>query len=184
MPDDGKTSHRSTAMLDALQASGPDPALAEKLSLYGRFVGSWRVDIDYTPLEGATHHAEAEWHFGWVLDGRAVQDVWIFPARHLRGGGKQDEPWFFYGSTIRIYDPGLDAWHIRFFEPTRPFEIRQTGRAVGADIVQLGEEQAGITRRWSFVEITERSFRWLGEASLDQGRTWILEMEMRARRAG
>jgi hypothetical protein len=172
---------RASAMLDALQATGPSEALAAKLGLYGQFVGSWRVDIDYFPPEGPERHAEGEWHFDWVLDGRAIQDVWIFPARHLRGGGT--EPWHFYGSTIRVYDPALDAWHIRFFEPTRPFEIRQTGRAEGRDIVQLGEEEAGVTRRWRFVEVTERSFRWLGEMSRDQGATWSLEMEMRARRA-
>jgi hypothetical protein len=171
---------RGSAMLDALHAGGPNAALAGKLRLYGQFVGSWRADIDYVPPEGSERHAEGEWHFDWALDGRAIQDVWIFPARHLRTGGA--EAWHFYGTTVRIYDPALDAWHIRFFEPSRPFEIRQTGRAEGRDIVQLGEEEAGVTRRWRFVEITDRSFRWLGEMSRDHGATWSLEMEMRARR--
>ena len=180
MPDEGKTRHRRSAMLDALQASGPNPALAEKLSLYGRFVGSWRVDIDYTPLEGAGHHDEAEWHFGWVLDGRAIQDVWIFPARAKR---QKPEPWHFYGSTVRWYDPQIDAWHITYFEPTRPFVQRQLGRAVGPDIVQLGEDANGVQRRWRFTEITDRSFHWIGEVSWDKGASWTLELDMRARRA-
>jgi hypothetical protein len=168
-------------MLEALHAPRPDPALAAKLHLYGRFVGSWDLDIEYTDATGKTRRADGEWHFNWVLDGKAIQDVWIFPARHLRGGGT--EPWHMYGSTFRWYDPAIDAWHITWFDPSRPIEIRQIGRAVGADIVQLGEELNGVRRRWRFVDIAERSFRWLGDATSDHGATWTLEMEMRARRA-
>jgi hypothetical protein len=169
-------------MLEALHASQPNPALAPKLQLYGRFVGSWTLDIDHHPLNGPQRRAEGEWHFDWVLDGRAVQDVWIFPARHLRAG-KPAEPWYLYGSTFRWYDPTIDAWHITYFEPTRPFAIRQIGRAIGADIVQIGDDTSGIMRRWRFVEISDQSFRWIGDASWDKGATWTLEMEMRARRA-
>lgn len=166
-----------TPMLEALHAAGPDVALADKLRLYGQFVGSWDLDIDWFPPGETDRHERGEWHFGWVLDGRAVQDVWIFPARRGSAPG-----WQFYGSTFRYYDPALDAWHITYFEPTRPFVIRQVGRSADADIVQLADEADGITRRWRFVEITQRSFRWIGEMSTDKGETWALELEMRARR--
>jgi hypothetical protein len=169
-------------MLDALHAARPDPALATKLALYGRFVGSWRADIAWHPLGGGTVRAEGEWHFGWVLDGKAVQDVWIFPARHLRAGETPAEPWHRWGTTFRWYDPAIDAWHIAWFDPTRPVALRQIGRAVGDDIVQVGEDHAGLMRRWQFTEITDESFRWLGDASWDKGATWTLELEMQARR--
>jgi hypothetical protein len=169
-------------MLEALHAGAPDAALASKLHLYGQFVGSWHADIDYRALDGSTHRAEAEWHFGWVLDGKAIQDVWIFPAQRLRTGENPAEPWYRYGSTFRWYDPAIDAWHITWFDPSRPYEMRQIGRAVGADIVQIGEDHNGVLRRWRFVEIAEESFRWLGEVSWDKGSTWTLEMEMRARK--
>jgi hypothetical protein len=164
-------------MLDALHAVQPNPALAAKLNLYGRFVGSWDLDVEFHTLTGATLRAEGEWHFNWVLDGKAVQDVWIFPARRLRGD--KSEPWHMYGSTFRWYDPAIDAWHITWFDPSRPMEMRQ----IGPDIVQIGEDHNGLQRRWRFVEITDSSFRWIGEASWDKGATWTLEMEMRARRA-
>jgi hypothetical protein len=60
--------------------------------------------------------------------------------------------------------------------------MRQIGRAVGADIVQIGEDRNGLLSRWRFVEITDQSFRWLGETSWDKGSTWTLDMEMRARK--
>ena len=169
-------------MLEALGSAQPNDTLASKLQLYGRFVGSWRLDIDFHPLNAPTCRAEGEWHFSWVLDGKAIQDVWIFPARRLRTAS--NEPWHMYGTTFRWYDPAIDAWHITWFDPSRPLEMRQIGRAVGADIVQVGEDANGLLSRWRFVEITDQSFRWLGEMSWDKGAAWKLMMEMRARRAG
>jgi hypothetical protein len=169
-----------TPMLEALAATGPNPALADKLRLYGQFVGSWDLDVDWYPAGALERHDKGEWYFAWVLDGRAVQDVWIFPARAQRNAA--NESWHFYGSTFRFYDSTLDAWHITYLEPTRPFAVRQVGRAVGEDIVQLADEVNGLIRRWRFVEIRDYSFRWLGEVSSDKAATWTLELEMRARR--
>ena len=73
--------------------------------------------------------------------GRAIQDVWILPG-------------VFYGTTLRIYDPNIDAWHILWSDPLRQFYTRQIGRARGSDIVQLGKNDAGEAVRWSFTEIT------------------------------
>jgi hypothetical protein len=168
------------AMLDALYAARPDPVQAEKLNLYGRFVGSWNLDVEWRAPTGQTMKAEGEWHFSWVLDGKAIQDVWMFPARQLRA---KPEPWHRYGSTFRWYDPAIDAWHITWFDPSRPFAMRQLGRANGADIVQIGEDHNGVQRRWRFLDIMPDSFRWLGEVSWDKGGSWTFELEMHARRA-
>jgi len=170
------------AMQDALQANQANTALASKLQLYGQFVGSWHADIDFRPLTGPEHRAEGEWHFSWVLDGKAIQDVWIFPARRLRGHDQPAELWHMYGSTFRWYDRAIDAWHITWFDPSQSVELRQIGRAVGADIVQIGERPSGLWTRWRFIEIAARSFRWLGEMSWDRGATWTLVMEMRTRK--
>ena len=78
-----------------------------------------------------------------------------FPARRLRTAS--NEPWHMYGTTFRWYDPAIDAWHITWFDPSRPLEMRQIGRAVGADIVQVGEDANGLLSRWRFVEITDQS---------------------------
>src|SRR4029450_351806 len=82
------------------------------------------------------------------LQGRAIQDVWILPG-------------VFHGTTLRIYDPGLEAWHILWSDPLRQFYSRQLGRAQGNDIVQIGKNDAGVTLRWSFTDITANTFRWL-----------------------
>lgn len=76
--------------------------------------------------------------------------------------------------------PAIDAWHITFYDPRRCVELRQLGRAVGDEIVQIGEDAAGLWRRWRFTEIGDESFHWLGEVSWDRGTTWTLELEMHA----
>jgi hypothetical protein len=96
--------------------------------------------------------------------------VWILPG-------------VFHGTTLRIYDPGLGAWHILWNDPLHQFYARQLGRAQGNDIVQIGKNDAGVMLRWSFTEITPDSFRWLGERSLDDGKSWQLQADFRARRA-
>ena len=169
-------------MLEALHAAQPHEALAAKLQLYGRFVGSWHLDVDYRPFTGAPVRGEGECHFGWVLDGRGIQDVWIFPSRRAHAATPA-APYGFYGTTYRWYDPRIDAWHIHWFEPNRLVALKQVARAVGPDIVQVGEEN-GLMRRWRYVDITDRSFRWIGDASWDKGATWTLELEMQATRAG
>jgi hypothetical protein len=107
---------------------------------------------------------------GWVLEGRAIQDVWILPG-------------VFYGTTLRVYDPNLDGWHILWSDPLRQYYTRQVGRARGDDIVQDGTNDACAAVRWSFTEITPKSFRWRGERSLDNRATWQLQAEFFARRA-
>ena len=58
-----------------------------------------------------------------------------------------------YGTTLRVYDPGLDAWHILWSNPATQLYTRQIGRARGADIVQEGKHESGALLRWSFTRI-------------------------------
>jgi hypothetical protein len=159
-----------SSFIDALQADGPAHDRAGKMELYGWLIGTWDMDAVVHRDDGTTHRGRGEIHFGWVLEGRAIQDVWILPG-------------VFYGTTLRVYDPGLDAWHILWSDPLKQYYSRQIGRPRGRDIVQEGRLEDGAAIRWSFTEITPDSFRWLGERSPDAGATWHLQAEFRARRA-
>jgi hypothetical protein len=155
---------------EALHAPGPAPDRAENLQLYGWLIGDWAMDAVVTKPDGSKYTGPGEIHFGWVLEGRAIQDVWILPG-------------LFHGTTLRVYDPNLDAWHILWSDPLHQVYRRQLGRRSGADIVQTGEDEAGLPVRWSFVDITPDSFRWLGERSPDREH-WELQAEFRVRRIG
>ena len=152
-----------------LLSPGPAADRADKMALYGWLIGDWRFDAVVRKDDGTTHTGIGEIHFVWALDGRAIQDVWILPG-------------LFYGSTLRVYDPGIDAWHILWSDPLKQLYTRQIGRAQGKDIVQDGDMGNGVHLRWTFTDIASDSFRWLGERSLDGGATWELRQEFRARR--
>jgi hypothetical protein len=59
--------------------------------------------------------------------------------------------------------------------------IRFIGRPDG-DSVRLDALDQDPPIRWSFLDVTQDSFRWTAERSLDGGHTWTLEEEMRLRR--
>lgn len=154
-------------------AAGPASEHAEKLMLYGQFAGSWDIECTWYEPEGSTRIASGEWHSGWILGGRGVQDV-LFPS-----GAARDH----YGTTMRGYDAATDTWHICWMQPWGGEFVHLVGRAVGDRIVQEVEEpDAGRLERWSFTEITPRSFIWLGEVSFDGGLSWLVEQEMHAQR--
>jgi hypothetical protein len=155
--------------LEALDAGGPAPDRADKMALYGWLIGRWEMDATVHADDGTVHTGQGTIHFGWVLEGRAIQDVWILPG-------------FFHGTTLRVYDPNIDAWHILWSDPVKQLYTRQIGRARGNDIVQDGTADNGDAIRWSFTEITLDSFRWRGERSTDAGATWRLQAEFLVQR--
>jgi hypothetical protein len=174
----------SSGFASVLHADGPAADRAGKLSLYGRFIGDWEADIVAHAPGGARHEGEGEIHFGWVLEGRAIQDVWMIPRRKDRRAGAPALPvagnW--YGTTLRVYDPAIDAWRIFWIDPAENQFRQQIGRQRGADIVQEGTTESGALSRWRFTEITPRSFHWLGESSTDGGASWHLQVEVLAHR--
>jgi len=174
------SSPNPSGFIAALHADGPAPDRAEALSLYGQFVGDWNAEIVAYGPDGARHEGRGEIHFGWVLQGRAIQDVWTIDRRP--GAPEMPVTGNWYGTTIRVYDPALGAWRIYWIDPATNAYRYQVGRGQGTDIVQEGATESGALSRWSFTEITPRSFHWKGEASLDKGASWRLVVEVFARR--
>lgn len=164
----------------ALHVTGPAPEHAEQLMLFGRFIGSWRLDWSGPDAAGRASSAIGELHVGWILGGHAVQDIWIVPGRGQAGAGVP--PTAFHGSTIRFYDPAIDAWRSTWIEPINGLVRRFIGRPAGADIVLRSDEDEPRLR-WSFTDITPISFTWRAEHSADLGRTWQSTEQMLATRS-
>jgi hypothetical protein len=166
-------------LIEALHVDGPAGPTAEQLHLFGQFVGSWNVTWAGVDAEGRTLTTRGELHFGWVLGGRAVQDIWIVPGRGLPGEG--EPPLAFHGSTIRFYDPRIEAWRSIWIDPVNGRARRFIGRLVDDEILLLSDEDEPQLR-WRFTDITPDAFTWRGEISLDGGETWSPDEEMRITR--
>jgi hypothetical protein len=174
----------ASSFTQVLHAAGPDTGREPKLALYSWMVGQWEMDVTTILEDGSTHSGQGEIHAGWVLQGRAIQDVWMIPRLQDRKPGIEPLPgsgnW--YGTTLRVYDPNLDAWRILWNDPATDFFTQQIGRARGRDIVQEGSDPRGGSMRWTFSEIEPASFHWMAERSPDD-RNWRREVDIHARRA-
>jgi hypothetical protein len=168
--------------LAVLAAHGRTGDIPESADAYGWLIGSWELDVKhYWAKEVSAQRIKGEAHFGWVLEGRAVQDVWIMPRRSDRTANL-DKTMNMYGTTLRVWDPSIQAWRITWRNPAGDHHEEQIGRRTGNDVVQIGTRPDGTVTRWTFTEITHDSFHWLGESLATDGRTWILEGEFRAKR--
>jgi hypothetical protein len=167
--------------LDILAPTSRSSDIHPEQDLYGFFVGSWELDVVAYPDDGSVTHSIGEAHCARVLDGRAIQDVFIHPKRLDR---TSDSPKFanWYGITFRYFDLAIRAWRVFWFNPDDGIRAELIGRRRGNEIVQEGQFPDGTRIRWTFSEITPSSCRWRGERLEHDGKTWRLQVEFRARR--
>lgn len=164
-------------MVKVLAASAPHPSLGKQADLFGRFVGTWDADYSFIAQDGSVRHKRGEVLFGWVLDGHALEDIFLsYPdsagqERKMVGG-------------IRWVNPQTGKWTLAFVAPTFDAMVQMEGGAEGDRIVLRGKDSKGVLLRWSFNDITPSSFVWRGESSYDGGKTWRLEEEHHMRRRG
>ncbi len=157
------------AMITALAASGPHPSLGDEAKVFDRFVGVWDCDFTFYSDDGTTRHSSGELLFGWVLDGRVLQDIWI---TYPKDGTKERN----IGTSVRFFDSKARMWRVFFVNPIYG-SIMVQGGAEGDAIVLRGVDDDGSSIRWSFNDIKANSFVWRGEKSRDGGKTWRLEEE-------
>ena len=173
--------HSQEDFHDVLSSQGRSPEVPEAADAYGWLVGSWELEVLRYREDLSGQNVRGEAHFGWVLEGRAVQDVWIMPQRSQRTAslGKERN---MYGTTLRVWDAALQAWRVTWINPVTGVRDELIGQWHGKDVVQIGRHPDGTPIRWIFSEITPDSFHWTGEALQPDGKTWKLEGEFRARR--
>lgn len=169
------------SFLEVLQSSECSPEIDDSNDVYGWLVGSWELHVLHYLVDVRSRGLKGEVHFARVLEGRAVQDVWIMPRISERNSNL-DRACNMFGTTLRVWDESTKTWRITWINPVTGRRDELIGRRNGSDIVQIGTHQDGTPIRWIFTEITRDSFRWLGEALQPDGKTWKLEGEFLARR--
>lgn len=149
------------SFVNALVASGADSQVPPKDQIFSPFLGSWDLTVSWFDEEGRlTKEMPGEWHFCWVLEGRAIQDVWVVPPRKFRS---EQSSLYEYGTSVRFFDPAIKAWRSTWIGPmhgvVRTFIARRSG-----DEVVLETPEAEVQRlRWSFSDISANTFNWRNE---------------------
>ena len=166
---------RRDAMIAVLGAAHPHPSLGDEARVFDQLAGSWDCDFTFYPGDGSVRHKKGELLLGWILDGRAVQDIWItYPAE-----GERERR---IGTSIRFFDTALKQWRVVFVGPQFNYLVTVQGGLEGNRIVLNGVDTDGFRIRWSFNDIGPDSFVWRGEKSRDGGTSWTLEEEHHMRR--
>ncbi len=162
-------------MITVLPSLKPHASLGEHARDFDRFIGTWDCDYASIAADGVVTHFKGELLFGWIIDGRALQDIWI---GYPRGTSTERS----IGTSVRFYDIKAGIWRVVWIAPSVGAIITLTGGAVGDRIVLNGQDTDGSLIRWSFNEIHPDSFVWRGETSHDQGKTWFLAEEHHMKR--
>ncbi|WP_375756064.1 putative glycolipid-binding domain-containing protein [Corallococcus exercitus] len=165
--------------VDALVSPGPSGELGDAAATFGWLVGGWAGTIQDHDPDGTVRQSDGEWWFHWVLDGRALQDVFIVPSRRAAaqpapGANKR------YGTTVRSFERNSGKWRIVWVSPTGGAINRLDGGREGDRLVLLGEH-AGKPIRWSFSDIGPDRFTWRGEVQ-DSAGQWSLQSRFDMRR--
>lgn len=167
------------SMIKGLIADGPDTRLKENLSLFGQLVGDWEFQSERYFPGGRISKRTGEIHFGWILNGTAIQDVWIARLEKPMLG----IPSTSFGTTIRFYDPVIDAWRITWITPIGSLIQSFVARPVGDEIILEGKTADGQHfERWVISGITPETCNWQSFESRDNEQTWQLIHKLEARR--
>lgn len=159
-------------LMETLTSKGRNPALPEEYNYFGKLVGSWK--LDYTDYK-LNCSVKGEWHFSWVLEGMAIQDVIILPSRETRS--EIPHPVTEYGTTLRIYNPNTHAWDIAYGYTGKIMRLEARKQHDMIVLTNLEDER----RKWVFVKIEDRCFHWQNVTVKDDG-TWDINADILAER--
>lgn len=147
--------------LKTLTCEGKNTELPEEFDYFGKLVGSWKIDY----IDNSNGRSiQGEWHFSWVLDGMAIQDVIILPD-------------YEYGTTLRVYNPGMHVWDVAYCFTGKI--IRLTARKQDDLIVLTNIEDE--RRKWVFARIEDNTFHWQDITVNDSGE-WQVQFDLFAER--
>jgi hypothetical protein len=158
--------------LDALVSSDRAQELIDVDNLFEFLIGSWDIEAILHDPDGRTRKSRGEVHASWILEGRAIQDLFIFPRRADRAGGvpAQGDR---YATTIRTYDRMLHAWRVNFINPAADETSAQlVARRRGQEIEMEGKLSGGTPVRWRYDSITRTSFHYSAEKLGSDGKSW------------
>lgn len=173
----------SSGFLEALPYPRRAAELAEADDVFGFLIGSWELDAVLHGADGTKQKSRGELHVSWVLEGRAIQDLFIFPRRADRASGvpaRGDR----YATTIRTYDRTLKAWRLTFINPAAPeTDAQLVARRDGQGIAMDGQLADGTPIRWGYQAITPTSFEYTARRLQSDGKTWQLYLELFGKRS-
>ncbi|MFQ8705018.1 MAG: hypothetical protein ACLR9T_03065 [Thomasclavelia sp.] len=146
---------------DALTSVKKNITVPEEFNYFGKLIGSWKINyID----NNNSCKIEGEWHFSWVLEGMAIQDVIILPN-------------YEYGTSIRIYNPDTHAWDVAYGYTGKIIRLEARKQDDMIVLTYIDDER----RKWVFTKIEDNRFHWQNITVKNNGE-WHINVDMYAER--
>ena len=146
---------------EALASEFKNTALPEEFNSFEKLIGSWA--IDYIESNNSIS-IKGEWHFSWVLEGMAIQDVIILPD-------------YEYGTSLRIYNPDTHAWDVAYGYTGKIIRLEAKKQDDMIMLTFVNDER----RKWVFTNIENNRFHWENITVKDDGE-WDINAEIYAER--
>lgn len=155
-----------------LVSAGPHPDAPEGIMEYGQLVGSWQCKGFRLQPDGSWKEAEGvnTWTWYFVLDGRAVQDVWK-PRANTEGQ-------VFQGTNLRTYDAETGIWNVAWtISSSARIETFISSYRDGVIHISAQRAANGVfpahMMHIPFYNISGQHFDWKYETSaLTDGKNW------------
>ena len=141
----------------ALISERKNISLPEEFDYFGKLVGSWQINyVDNVD----SHVIKGEWHFSWVLEGMAIQDVIILPD-------------YEYGTSLRVYNPNTRAWDVAYGYTGKIIRLEARKQEDMIVLTYIDDER----RKWIFTKIEDDNFHWKNVTIKDDGE-WFINAEI------
>lgn len=147
--------------IEALTSESKSTAIPDEFNYFGKLIGSWAINY----IEGNNSLTiKGEWHFSWVLEGMAIQDVIILPD-------------YEYGTSLRIYNPDTHAWDVAYGYTGKIIRLEAKKQNDMIMLTFVNDER----RKWFFTKIEDYCFHWENITVKDDGE-WYINAEIFAER--
>ena len=159
----------------ALCSDKRNQRIPENYDYFGNLIGEWDIEWNDHLESDKPRLVKGEWIFSRVLDGTAIQDLFIVPSREERL--QNNQPDAEYGTTLRIFNPQAEVWDI--FYGCMGEAIRLTAYKESNEIILI--ENTTKKMRYVFSDITTSSFLWRKER-MNEDNKWQTVAKVSAER--
>jgi hypothetical protein len=166
-------------MTTTLRAWGPHASLGDQARVLARLVGAWDVEYIDFKKNGEKKRRTGELQFGWVLDGRVLQDLWVVNPSEA---GKEREVY----TDLFYFEPKSGNWRVASVDPYTASVANFVGSATADNqiVLESRDLDPAEAHRWSFNDIGPEALVFRDEVSSDNGMTWKVRSEYHMKRRG
>ena len=162
-----------------LISEAPD-SISDKIAQWGKLVGNWDIVVDMLDEEGNVAQSfDAEWNWFYIMNGLAIQDVFILPRR----AENIDPSNYFIGTGIRVYDDKNKKWQTTWIDTsTKKIEMREAASS-DKEIIIIQDSEDGSKLKYTYYDMNDNTFRWKQESMNNSG-GWKVTQTVVAKRKG